>query len=93
MEIQDLYRKCAIITCFCLQTALEYYPYIRTEFSEKTSLKTKQDSKELSPRSLERLLLRLKILLILKILLTLKYSFKPLNVMKSSNMSKLVQNQ
>ena len=53
----------------------------------------KQDSKELSPRSLERLLLRFKILLrlkillilnillILKILLRLKYSFKSLSTM------------
>ena len=49
----------------------------------------KQDSKELSPRSLERLLKRqlkilkiplgLKILLIFKILLRLKYSFKLLS--------------
>ena len=43
-----------------------------------TNLK-EQDSKESSPRSLERLLLGLKILLTLKILLRLQYSFKPLS--------------
>ena len=30
---------CDIISCSWLQVALEYKPYIRTEFSEKTSLK------------------------------------------------------
>ena len=61
-----------------------------------------QDSKELSPRSLERLLkillrlkilLGIKILLILKILLRLKYSFKLLKYLVQFDMSKLVQIQ
>ena len=36
------YRMKAIITRSWLETALEYNPYIRTEFSEKNFLKTKK---------------------------------------------------
>ena len=36
------YRTCAIISRSWLQATLEYKPYIRTEFSEITSLKTKK---------------------------------------------------
>ena len=32
----------ATITCSCSETALKYYPYIRTEFCEKTFLTFKK---------------------------------------------------
>ena len=34
----SVYHTCTIITCSWLETAVEYYPYIRTEFSEKKIL-------------------------------------------------------
>jgi hypothetical protein len=37
-----MYRRCAIISHSWLQAALEYKPYIRTEFSEKKLLKNKE---------------------------------------------------
>ena len=40
--IQCIYRTRTIISRSWLQAALEYKPYTRTEFSEKTSLKTKK---------------------------------------------------
>ena len=36
------YHTCAIISRSWLQATLEYKPYIRAEFSEKTSLKNKE---------------------------------------------------
>ena len=42
-----LYCTRAIISRSWLEAALEYKPYIRTEFSEKTSLKTKKWSLEM----------------------------------------------
>ena len=36
------YRTRAIITRSWLETALEYWPYIRTEFSEKNLLENKE---------------------------------------------------
>ena len=36
------YRKGAIMNCSWLQTALRYWPYIRTEFSEKKLLENKE---------------------------------------------------
>ena len=41
------YRTRAIISRSWLEAALEYRPYIRTAFSEKTSLNTKKWSLEM----------------------------------------------
>ena len=46
-KVQFRYRTRAIISRSWLEAALEYKPYIRTEFSEKTSLKTKKWSLEM----------------------------------------------
>ena len=44
---KSIHRTRAIISRSWLEAALEYKPYIRTEFSEKTYLKTKKLSLEM----------------------------------------------
>ena len=42
MTVANTYHTGVIISCSWLQAALEYKPYIRTEFSEKELLKNKE---------------------------------------------------